>query len=273
MRASDLVAILVPVFCLSAPTGCAPALREPPTLGALAGGGKSRLPQEVDGLLAHAQALFARRDLESVGQAVRTWLSAAAADETRIEGFVGAARGNVWLAAHEVDGKARLDAATFAVQAAQLCLRAEPGAPACLYWLGASLGLQAREKPRTGLSALPKITEAFESAAAADPLLEEAGPDRALALLYLRAPTWPRGPGDADRGLEHARRAVGLKPEYPPNELALAEALRASGEVESSREAYRKALELAESQSAAGDPDAAEWMKEARDALQKLSSE
>ena len=58
---------------------------------------------------------------------------------------------------------------------------------------------------------------------------------RALALFYLRAPGWPKGPGDADLGLEHAREAVRLRPEHPPNLLAPGEALDAVGERAESR--------------------------------------
>src|SRR5206468_9879056 len=106
---------------------------------------------------------------------------------------------------------ARLRAATRAVQAAQWCERVSAEKPECQYWLGAALGVQAREKPSTGLSALPMIVEAFKRAAVADPALEDGGPERALALLYARAPGWPTGPGDPDLGLEHARKAVEVR--------------------------------------------------------------
>lgn len=245
---------------------CAPALRAPPPLSSA-----GQRPNEVEGLLGQASASFARRDPESVRQAVSTWLAAAAADETRTEGLEGAARGNVWLADHEREAGRRAEAATAAVQAAQLCLLRRPDSAACLYWLGAGLGLQAREKPSTGLSALPKIEDAFVRAAAADPLLEDAGPERALALFYLRAPSWPRGPGDPDRGLDQARRAVELRGDYPPNALALAEALRKTEDRAGSREEYRRALELAERRSRDGDPDAAEWVREAQEALARAT--
>ena len=38
----------------------------------------------------------------------------------------------------------------------------------------------------------------FHSAAEGDPTIEDGGPDRALALTYLRAPGWPTGPGAPD---------------------------------------------------------------------------
>jgi hypothetical protein len=112
----------------------------------------------------------------------------------------------------------------------------------------------------------------LESAAARDPLLEEAGPNRVLALVLLRAPGWPTGPGDADRGLEQARRAVDLRPDFPPNQNCLGEALAATEDVEASLKAYRRAARLAAARADAGDPDAREWLAESRAAIADLES-
>jgi hypothetical protein len=103
-----------------------------------------------------------------------------------------------------------------------------------------------------------------------DPELDHAGPHRTVALVYLRAPGWPTGPGDVDLGLEHARTAVALAPAYPPNQLCLGEALRRTDEREASREAYRRAEELALEWAETGDPDATDWLDRARRALAGL---
>jgi hypothetical protein len=248
---------------------CASSLREPPALSELGGGGTTAAPGAVDALLSRADVLYAPRTLEGVRAAAETWLQAARSDPSRIEGLIGAAQAEVWLVDHEPEAAAREAAAALAVQAAQWCLRSAPESAGCSFWLGAALGVQAREKRSTALDALPRIEQAFLTAAGKEPELEDAGPDRALALLYLRAPGWPAGPGDPDRGLEHARKAMELKPGYPPNLLALAEALAATGDSAGSRRSYSEALELARSRSAAGDPDAAEWIREAEAALGK----
>jgi tetratricopeptide (TPR) repeat protein len=186
--------------------------------------------------------------------------------------LVGAARAEVWLVDHEPQAAAKEAAAILAVQAAQWCLRQAPESAECEFWLGAALGVQAREKRSTALDALPRIEKAFLTAAQKSPEMEDAGPDRALALLYLRAPGWPAGPGDPGRGLEHARKAMKLEPDFPPNLLALAEALGATGDAEGARQNYSKALKLARTQEVAGDPDAAEWIREATTALGRGSS-
>ena len=226
----------------------------------------------MDALLSRAAVLYAERALDGVREAASTWFQAARADSSRVEGLIGAARAEIWLVDHEPEAAAREEAATLAVQAAQWCLRTAPQNPECSYYMGAALGVQARERQSTALDALPRIEQAFLKAAGADPGLDEAGPDRALALLYLRAPGWPAGPGDPDRGLERARKAVERKPEYPPNLMALAEALGATGEKEAAQHYYQQALERARSREAAGDPDAADWIREVESALAAGSS-
>ncbi len=260
MRAPAL-AIAVSVLAAA----CAPALREPPTVAALAG----KPAAAPDGapprdLVAEAEEAFARRpSFEDARRAESLFLQAAAADPDRVDGIIGAVRTKAWLAEHETDGKVREQLAVSAVQIAQWCGRRAPGSAACDYWLAVALGLQARERPSTADSALKEIIPALERAAKASPELDFDGPDRVLALVYCRAPGWPLGPGDPESGLDAARRAVSRYPDYPPNALALAEALKKNGDVAGGMNAYAKALDLARARGAAGDPDAADWEKEA----------
>lgn len=262
--------LLLAVLAIAA---CAPALPRPPPIHEMAKERRTRSPEDAAGLLARAEELFSRRDLEAAREAAELFLEAAAADTTRIQGLIGAARAGVWLTEHDPNPASRERAATEAVYAAQWCERIAPGSAVCAYWLGAALGVQARERPSTGLAALRSIREAFQRAAGGQPTLEEAGPDRALALFYLRAPGWPSGPGDAELGLEHARKAVALSPEYPPNLLALAEALRAAGDPAGARRALQTALEMARRGAASKDPDAQEWIREAERLRGELPAE
>ena len=85
----------------------------------------------------------------------------------------------------------------------------------------------------------------------------------ALALVLLRAPGWPMGPGDPEAALGEARAAAGLFPESAGNQLVLAEALAKNDSPDAARAAYRKALELATAAAAAGDPDAERWRADA----------
>lgn len=252
--------------CLAV-AGCARALREPPSLADLERqAGKGR-PEQVEELLSVAEEQWARRGVLPARRAASAWLRAALADPGRTEGWVGATRAMVWLADHVDTHVERKRLAEGAVHTAQWCGRAAPREPACRYWLAVAVGVQARERPSTGLDAVPRIVELLESAVASRPAMERGGPDRVLALVYLRAPEWPMGPRDAELGLDHARRAVELDPDYAPNVLALAEALSANDRREESREAYQRAAELARRGAASEVPDAAEWLAEAERAL------
>jgi Flp pilus assembly protein TadD len=101
------------------------------------------------------------------------------------------------------------------------------------------------------------------------PLLDEAGPERVLALLLARAPGWPIGPGDVEEALVQARKAVSLRPDYPPNQLALGEVLLKNDDRAKAREALTRSIELAGAPPFASDPDAPSWIAAAKALLQQ----
>jgi hypothetical protein len=222
-------------FALLSLCACVSALHDPPSVGELVGS-TAHGPADVEGLLAADDRAYVRWTLASVRTARPTWLEAAAADPTCSAAWIGAS--------------------------AQLCGEAAPSESACNYWLAVALGVQARERRTTALDALPKIVALLEQATVERPELEQAGPHRVLALVLVRAPGWPAGPGDAAAGLEHARRAVALAPEFPPNQLCLAEALAAVDEREESGKVLDRALTLVRAWQAKGEPEADEWLAE-----------
>lgn len=167
---------------------------------------------------------------------------------------------------HEPDSKTRGELAAQADRDAQACLALEPQAAACLYGRGIALGLEARARPTRAGELLSKMLESLAQAESADPAYDEAGPARVRALVLVRAPGWPLGPGDPEAGLAAARRAVALRPLYPANLLALAEALAKSGDASGARENYARAREAALAQPAA--PDREEWLRSAEQGLQ-----
>jgi hypothetical protein len=247
--------------------GCASALHDPPPLGALgAATGPARTEQitgaDVDRTLAEAEAAFARRpDAAAVRGARERFLAAARAEESRVEGLLGAARATAWLIEHDADATRRTALAVEAVQACQWCQRRQPSSIECDYRLALALGQQARERPSTASDALALMVSLLGKVRASAPRLDHAGGDRVLALVLLRAPGWPAGPGDPDAGLEHAGKAVELEPAYPPNLLVLAEALAAVGRRDEASATYARAAEMARAASA--EPDAPEWVAEA----------
>lgn len=252
---------------------CAHALREPPAIdqmGAdfLEAGSPQAAPEDVDRLLAEGETSFARRpDPDAARAAQRAYLEAARADPARVEGLVGLVRVSAWRIEHAASEEERKALVPIALQAAQWCGRRDPADPRCDYWLAVALGLQAREQPSTGHDGVNKMVEALRRVIARAPGLEEAGPHRVLALVLLRAPGWPLGPGDPEAGLVEAENAVALFPDYPPNQLAFGEALRRNGRAEESRAACLRARDRARALAAARDPDAPGWDDEAAQAL------
>lgn len=240
---------------------CAPALRNPAPLGsAPTSGGRS-----AAALLADADDAFARRpDAAAVRNAVALYRAAAQADPADIEGLHGALRAAVWLAQRERSAEERARRATEAVELGQLCGARAPEDARCDYGLALGLGVQAREHPSTVGEGLKLMVQRLRRAAARDPAIDHGGPERVLALVLLRAPGWPLGPGDPESALEEARKASARAPDFPPNPLALAEALAANADPAGAREAAQRALALAEARAAAGDPDAPEWLEEGR---------
>jgi Flp pilus assembly protein TadD len=166
---------------------------------------------------------------------------------------------------HESDSNVRADLANEATSNADACLALDPGAAACQYGKAVATGLEARVHPTRAGGLLGSMLQSLGNAEATDPNYDKAGPARVRALVLIRAPGWPLGPGDTDAGLAAARRAVALQPDYPPNVLALAEALVKTGDEKAARENYSRARELA--QSSPSGPERDDWLQEAEEGL------
>jgi len=161
----------------------------------------------------------------------------------------------------------RSEVAADASRDADACMAREPQNVVCLYGSAVALGLEARAHPTRAAELLRTMLERLASADSADAGYDQAGPTRVRALVLIRAPGWPLGPGDLDAGLAAARRASALRPDYPPNHLALAEALTKTGDAEGARLSYQRARDLALALPSAGDRDV--WLREADQGLRR----
>jgi hypothetical protein len=186
---------------------------------------------------------------------------------TSVEGLAAAIDADSRRSDLESDGRIRGALADEASGYADACVAQAPKDAACLYWRGVALGLQAKEHPLRAGELLKSMLDSLSRADAVDPNYDQAGPSRVRALVLIRAPGWPAGPGDADAGVESARRAVGLRPQYPPNLLALAEALSKTGDAGGARDAYGKARDAAQAMPDAAGRDG--WLREADQGLQR----
>jgi hypothetical protein len=180
-----------------------------------------------------------------------------------------AAKAAEHVARSEADAnpKASEALAAAALGDADACLAQAPESGACQYYRGVALGLLAKAHPARSLEYLKSMLDALAAAERIDPNYDQAGPERVRALVLIRAPGWPVGPGDAEAGLAQARQAVALRPEHPPNVLALAEAQRKNQDEAAATASYRRARDLAMNLPASADRD--EWLREAEAALQR----
>ena len=252
--------LLVLLLCAA----CARSLHESPRIESVAGAPVA----QPDRLLAQAdQAWQHRTDPGQAAAADDLYSQAARAEPKRVDAYAGAIRAKAFRIGREKNADERRRLAESAVILGQLCEENAPGAPPCDYWLAAALGLQARERSSTGKDALPRMTELLRRAIQSDPALDHGGPHRLLAIVLLRAPSWPLGPGDPDAALPEAEAAARTDPEYAPNQLALGEALKKKGRKQEAHAAYSRALDLALQAAARGEPDAGGWLDDARAGL------
>jgi hypothetical protein len=135
-------------------------------------------------------------------------------------------------------GRASFDWAEFATNETQRGELAQTGIAACRqalvlnpksapahYYLAMNFGqLAEAEAPSIAAYKLVKeIEREFKAAADLDEKYDYAGPPRCLGLLYRDAPGWPISIGSKHKAREYLERAAALAPDYPENQLNLAE--------------------------------------------------
>ena len=90
------------------------------------------------------------------------------------------------------------------------------------YYLAMNLGQLARTEIFSALTLVREMEQEFKTAATLDPLLDYAGPERNLGLLYLEAPRIT-SVGNHRKAREFLESAAKMAPDYPENHLNLAE--------------------------------------------------
>ena len=183
-------------------------------------------------------------------------------DDASVDQILDAVRVRVRGCDDERDARRREALAVEAVQLAQHCVARAPQSAACDYWLGIALGLQARERPATANDGLEQMVAALRRAIERNAGYDHAGPHRVLALVLLRAPGWPAGPGDPESGLMQARAALQLEPNYPPNLLAMAEALQKNGQGSASRPLIDELRQRLAGLDPATEPEVIRWRRD-----------
>lgn len=128
------------------------------------------------------------------------------------------------------------------IEAARKIIGQAPTNAAAHYWLAMNLGQLARTKSLGALKLVREMEQELSRAQLLDAHVDFAGPDRSLGLLYRDAPGWPASIGSKKKALEHLQRAARLHPEFPDNQLALAESFQQWGE----KSDFQRQLKVAE---------------------------
>lgn len=94
------------------------------------------------------------------------------------------------------------------------------------YYLAALHGFNAQTQRGGDVKPLVQLMiSEGDIAAKLDERFDSGGPHRLLGTLYARAPAPPVAVGDPEKAVTHLQKAVALAPDYPPNQMYLAEAL------------------------------------------------
>lgn len=152
--------------------------------------------------------------------------------------------------------------------AARLAAQADPQDGTARYLLAYLTGLAAESNPWIALDLVPVIEQEALQASRLAPGVDNAGPDRALGDLYLRAPGPPLSLGDPEKAVRHYRRAVELAPGHAENRLGLAQSLLAEEEHQQACQALEQLFALLPPADAALRPAWEQGVK----ALKKLCS-
>jgi tetratricopeptide (TPR) repeat protein len=129
------------------------------------------------------------------------------------------------LAGFSTNETQRADISRLGIAASRELLAREPKSAPAHYYLAMDYGqLAEAEAPSLAAYKLVKeIEREFKIAVDLDEQFDFAGPARNLGLLYRDAPGWPLSIGSKNKAREFLKRAAALAPEYPENQLNLAE--------------------------------------------------
>lgn len=129
------------------------------------------------------------------------------------------------LAEFATNDDARADLARQGIAAAKDLLTREPKSAPAHYYLAMNYGslADALAPSLTSYRLVREVESEFKITVALDEPFDYAGAPRCLGLLYRDAPGWPVSIGSRRRAREYLERAAALFPEYPENQLNLAE--------------------------------------------------
>ncbi|MCA8936301.1 MAG: hypothetical protein KDB68_08835 [Planctomycetes bacterium] len=133
-----------------------------------------------------------------------------------------AARTCVWLGNYGPEDKQK-DYVMQGITYANTALKVKPDGPEALFYDGALAGKLAELDISYGADGLKTLMSRMKQLVDMDSKYIYDAPDRVLGITYMRAPGSPIGPGDWDKAEGHLTRALKYDPNWPENQLYMAE--------------------------------------------------
>lgn len=148
------------------------------------------------------------------------------ADTNSMVAALEAGRACADLASLATNDTQRAEVARRGIDVCHQWLAREPKSAPGHYYLAINLGqlAQAEAPSLAAYRLVHEVEREFKTAAELDVTFDHAGPARTLGLLYFQAPGWPLSVGSNSKAREWLNRAADLAPDYPGNQLNLAEA-------------------------------------------------
>jgi hypothetical protein len=149
-----------------------------------------------------------------------------ATNQTSVDAACQVGRAAFRLADIATNDTQRAAVASIGIAACRQAVARQSNSAPAHYYLGINLGQLAQAKAPSlfAYRTVFEVEREFILAAELDVEFDRAGPARTLGLLYFQAPGWPLSVGNKTKSREWLERAAARAPDYPENQLNLAEA-------------------------------------------------
>jgi hypothetical protein len=213
--------VVVVALCAALPTACSKvsektvAVRPQPAYPA------SRRYEQLE---REARGAFLKdpRDVRTVEISAQKYQEATMIRADDYETLWEAARSCMWLGCYGPEAT-RKDYVQQGLEYANTAVKLKPQGEEGLFYLGALAGKLAGLDFKYGLDAGKIIEGRMLQLIENKSTYFYGGPDRVLAIMYMRAPGAPLGVGDYDKALSHMQRALHIESHWLENQLYMAE--------------------------------------------------
>ena len=180
--------------------------------------------RSYDQLAREARGAFFKepRDIKTVEISALTYKEAIAIRADEYEVLWEAARSCVWLGNYGPEEK-RKDYVKQGLEYVNTAVKLKPKGEEGLFYHGALAGKLADLDFMYGADGVKILEGRMRQLIANKSTFIYGGPDRVLAMLYMRAPGAPLSVGDYDKALTHMQRALTIEPHWLENQLSMAE--------------------------------------------------